>query len=65
MELLIYPLAEHLLPAPVAAIGLKFLNIIVYRSDTRPCTISGSAATGKRCMKIRIARKPLRALRGV
>ena len=57
LKLLTYHLAEHLLPTPVAAIGLELINVRVWRNDAGPCTIGGSAATSNGCTKICTARR--------
>lgn len=65
VKLLMCRLAEHLVPAPVAAIGLELINVMVWRTDTERRTIGESAATSNRCTKIRIARAPTRVMRVV
>lgn len=58
-------IAEHLLPAPVAATGLKVKSLIFCCTDAGPCTIVRSAATSIRWKSIHTARALPKVLRGV
>jgi hypothetical protein len=59
------PYYRALIPAPVAAIGLELINVMVWRTDAEPCPTGELAATSNRYTKIRIARALPRVLRGV